>query len=67
MKKLDRGVTSLMGKGMYTGNERDVILSVVTRPEISILKDLVYEIDPKAFVIMTEVHEVLGEGFKKRM
>lgn len=67
LKKLDRGVTSLSGKGMYTGNERDVILSVVTRPEISILKDLVHEIDPKAFVILTDVHEVLGEGFKKRL
>lgn len=67
MQKLDRGVTSLMGKGMYTGNERDVILSVVTRPEISILKDLVYEIDPKAFVILADVHEVLGEGFKRRL
>lgn len=67
LKKLDRGVTSLMGKGMYTGTERDIILSVVTRPEISILKDLVHEIDPKAFVILTDVHEVLGEGFKKRL
>jgi len=67
LKKLDRGVTSLSGKGMYTGNEREVILSVVTRPEISILKDLVHEIDPKAFVILTDVHEVLGEGFKKRL
>lgn len=67
LKQLDRGVTSLMGKGMYTGTERDVILSVVTRPEVSILKDLVHEIDPKAFVILTDVHEVLGEGFKKRV
>lgn len=67
LKELDRGVTSLMGKGMYTGTERDIILSVVTRPEISVLKDLVHQIDPKAFVILADVHEVLGEGFKRRL
>lgn len=67
LKKLDRGVTSLMGRGMYTGAERDIILSVVTRAEISVLKDLVHAIDPKAFVILTDVHEVLGEGFKRRL
>ncbi len=66
LRKLDRGVTALRGKGMYTGIDRDVILSVVTRAEISTLKELVHNIDPQAFVILADVHEVLGEGFKKR-
>lgn len=67
LHKLDRGVTSLHGTGMYTGADRDVILSVVTRAEISTLKELVHTIDPEAFVILTDVHEVLGEGFKGRL
>jgi len=67
LKKLDRGATSLQGRGMYTMQDRDVILSVVTRAEISALKELVHDIDPKAFVILTDIHEVLGEGFRKRL
>ncbi len=67
LRKLDRGATALLGKGMYTGADRDVILSVVTRSEISTLKELVAGIDPTAFVILTDVHEVLGEGFKRRL
>ena len=67
LRKLDRGATALLGKGMYTGADRDVILSVVTRSEISTLKELVASIDPMAFVILTDVHEVLGEGFKRRL
>jgi len=67
LSQMDRGVTTLKGKGMYTGTDRDVVFSVVTRAEISILKKLVHSIDPKAFVILTDVHEVLGEGFKRRV
>lgn len=66
MDKLDRGVTALKGKGMFTGSDKDVILSVVTRSEIAVLKEYVHQIDPHAFVILTDVHEVLGEGFKRR-
>ncbi|MBU7006364.1 YitT family protein [Phosphitispora fastidiosa] len=67
LSQMDRGVTTLKGTGMYTGTDRDVVFSVVTRAEISILKKLVHSIDPKAFVILTDVHEVLGEGFKRRV
>lgn len=66
LRQMDRGVTALRGKGMYTGADRDIILSVVTRAEISSLKELVHNIDPGAFVILTDIHEVLGEGFKRR-
>ncbi|GAW29307.1 MULTISPECIES: YitT family protein [unclassified Carboxydocella] len=65
MTRLDRGVTSLAGKGAYTGISRHVLLSVVSQSEVSRLKEVVYETDPQAFVIVTDVHEVLGEGFKK--
>ncbi len=67
MAQMDRGATALKGEGVFTGSEKNVLLSVVTRAEISLLKELVYGIDPRAFVILTDVHEVLGEGFKKRI
>lgn len=65
LKQMDRGVTAMSGRGAFTGTDKDVLLSVVGRGEISRLKELVREIDPGAFVIVTDVHEVLGEGFKR--
>lgn len=62
---LERGVTSLMGKGTFTDTERQVLLCVVSQREVTGLKDLVYDIDPSAFMIVSDVHEVLGEGFKE--
>lgn len=64
IKELDRSVTSLSGQGMYTKEERRVLLCVVNRAQVNRLKELVHAVDPKAFVILTEVREVLGEGFK---
>ncbi|MGB9903105.1 MAG: YitT family protein [Desulfotomaculales bacterium] len=61
---LGRGATALPARGMYTGRERWVLLVVVNRAEVTRLKDLVYQVDPQAFVILADVHEVLGEGFK---
>ncbi|MGI6485982.1 MAG: YitT family protein [Thermoanaerobacterales bacterium] len=63
LTELDRGVTLLGGKGGYTGDEKNVLLCVVTRLELSKLKKIVKELDPKAFIIVHDVHEVLGEGF----
>lgn len=64
MAKLDRGVTFLQARGGYTNQERDVVFCVVGKSEITRLKDIVYSIDKKAFVIVADAHEVLGEGFK---
>lgn len=63
--ELDRGVTALQGRGVYTGAEKDVLLCVVNRAQVAKLKKLVYEIDEKAFIMVTTIHEVLGEGFKE--
>lgn len=63
---LDRGATAFQGRGQYTGREQEVIFCVVTRSEESQLKEIVHNVDPKAFLIVTNVHEVLGEGFKQR-
>lgn len=65
LNELNRGITALHGRGLYTGKERDVLLVVVNRSEVSRLKEIVYEIDRRAFVVLTDVREVLGEGFKE--
>ena len=61
---LERGVTVLEGRGGYTEAGLDVLYCVVSRGEVSILKRLVQSIDPRAFVVITEASEVLGEGFR---
>ncbi|MDH7577964.1 MAG: YitT family protein [Bacillota bacterium] len=63
-RELERGVTSLQGEGMYTGEKRPVLLCVVAKSEESRLKEVIYEVDARAFVFITDAHEVLGEGFK---
>lgn len=65
ISNLDRGVTILEGYGGYTGEEKDVLFCIISRSEVTKLKRMVYEIDPRAFVIIADVHEVLGEGFKQ--
>lgn len=65
MAELDRGVTALKGKGMYTKKDRDVLLCVVPRAQFTRVKDIVEEIDEKAFVMVTEMYEAIGEGFKQ--
>ncbi len=64
LKDLDRGVTSLKGMGMYTGDDKQVLLCVVQRGQLPLLKEIVKNVDDKAFVILTDIREVLGEGFK---
>lgn len=65
LNDLNRGATAWKARGVYTGQEREVLLSVVNRSEVSHLKEIIYSIDPCAFVVLASVHEVLGEGFKK--
>ena len=61
--RLRRGVTLMDGKGGYSGDEKTILLCVVTRAEIPHLKALTRELDPKAFLIIGQAHEVRGEGF----
>lgn len=65
LRELGRGATALKGRGLYTGTDREVLLTVVNRSEVSRLKEMVYHTDPGAFVIVADVREVLGEGFKE--
>ncbi|ANX02143.1 hypothetical protein CSTERLE_11470 [Thermoclostridium stercorarium subsp. leptospartum DSM 9219] len=63
MENIDRGVTGIYGKGMYTDNPYMILLCVVKKEEIHRVKNEVKKIDPNAFVLLTDVREVLGEGF----
>ncbi|MEB2334524.1 MAG: YitT family protein [Anaerolineaceae bacterium] len=64
IEELQRGVTVLEGAGAYTGSERLVLYCVITRAEVTALKDIVDECDPTAFMVIGAAHEVLGAGFK---
>lgn len=66
MEKMSRGATALKGRGLYLNTDRDLIMTIITRKELPILKDLIRTVDPEAFVIISTVHEVLGMGFKRR-
>lgn len=61
---LNRGVTLLEGRGGYTGEQRAVLYCVVTRAEVEQLKGFVREADPRAFMVVGQAHEALGEGFR---
>lgn len=61
---LERGVTDWTGRGMYTGMERHVLLVAVSRQETVLLKSIIHEVDPDAFVIIGKAQEVYGEGFR---
>ncbi len=67
LHQLNRGVTSLKGKGMYTGQAKDVLLCVLSKKQIPYMKEIVSDVDPNAFVIVVEAREVLGEGFGNAM
>jgi len=64
---LSRGATAIKTRGIYRNIDREMIYTVVTLKELGTLIDLVKSIDPKAFVIINNVHEVLGEGFRRRI
>jgi len=64
---LGRGATAIKTRGVYRNVEREMLMTVVSLREITILVEVIREVDPKAFVIIYNVHEVLGEGFRKRI
>lgn len=65
MAKLDRGVTVLSAEGGYSREKRPVLLCVLSAQEVGRLKAIVREADARAFVFISDAHEVLGEGFRK--
>lgn len=65
MYEIDRGVTGLNGEGMYTQVDKKILLTVADRRQIHKIKEIAKKHDNEAFIIVTDVREVLGEGFKK--
>lgn len=63
IKEMDRGVTGLDARGMYSGEQKNLLFCVVSKKEIVQLKELVVGHDSQAFVIVSDAREVLGEGF----
>lgn len=64
-KELDRGATFLHGEGTYSHRDMKVVLTAVKKHQIADLKRMVVELDPDAFIIVQEAHQVLGDGFSR--
>lgn len=60
---LGRGATGIAARGLYSGAEREMIFTVVSRNELDHLKEIVGTVDPSALLIISDVHEAIGEGF----
>ena len=63
ISEMERGVTFIDGQGAYTRQKKNIILCVVNRMQVTRLKSIINEVDPLAFVLVTDVKEVMGEGF----
>ena len=63
--QLDRGATYLLAEGSYSGAPKKVVLAAVKKQQLAELKELVVAIDPNAFIILQEAHQVLGDGFSR--
>lgn len=64
VNELNRGGTFIKGQGMYKGNERTILYTVVNRRELGLLQDYISKIDPQSFMTVIDANEILGEGFK---
>jgi uncharacterized membrane-anchored protein YitT (DUF2179 family) len=62
--ELERGGTYLKGEGMFTGEKKEIIYTVVSRREVAILQEYISKIDPDAFITVMDTKEILGEGFQ---
>lgn len=66
LKNLNRGCTYLPGVGAYSGDHVRIVMTTVAKTQLPRLKEIVFHVDPQAFIIINEVIEVYGQGFKKR-
>ena len=64
LEDLNRGGTFIQAKGMYSGQQKDMIYTVVNRREVSILQDYIRQVDPNAFMTVIDANEIVGNGFK---
>ena len=64
LERMGRGGTYLKASGLYTARDKEVIFVVVSRGEVSMVRSMVHEIDPTAFVVIVDADETYGDGFK---
>ncbi len=67
MDDMSRGATAIKARGLYLNIDREILTTVITLKELSKLLAIIKKIDPKAFVTVSNVHEVMGEGFRRRI
>ncbi len=67
IKEMGRGATALKARGMYSESDKEVIITTLPIKDLMHLKEKVHEIDPSAFMMLNNVYEVLGEGFRRRI
>lgn len=63
-ERMSRGVTKIMAEGGFTRQPRVMLMCALRRHEVTALRNIIYEYDPKAFVVVTDAGEIIGEGFK---
>lgn len=66
-QKIQRGVTGIYGKGMFTNQDKLILMCAATRRDISKIKEIAKQIDPNSFIVITNSREVVGLGFKEQM
>jgi len=62
-QKIERGITFIKAQGFYSKTNINMIYSVIYKSQLQEMKELIHQIDPQAFITITDAHEVLGEGF----
>jgi len=67
MYDMSRGATALKSRGIYRNIDREIIMTVVMIKEVPRLNEIIKKIDPNAFVIVNNIHEVSGHGFRRRI
>lgn len=65
LKELDRSATCIKSSGLYTGNEKEMLFLVLSYKEVNAVKSKIKEVDPRAFVVVTDAYDTFGEGWKE--
>ena len=66
INKLGRGVTVVLSKGGYSGDDYEMLICTLSRTESYVMRDIIYENDPNAFTFFVSAKEVYGDGFEKQ-
>lgn len=64
-RKISRGTTGIYSKGMYTNKEKTMLMCIASRGEVIKIRQIANKVDPKSFIVISNVREVYGKGFKK--